>query len=348
MVLRCSLLGHNYGEPEVDREREERGSEVVLTVTEFQACQRCGERNVISENTEVTSIVPGDRAARSPDEPAEPDEHRPSVGESTGQEPPSGGEAPAREREPTAASNAVGSADGQAASSESDSTARAHAAGGETGATAAEDDEELEVPTDENGDPIVDDGEILEDEPTDSSAGDRRHGEWPDSEDVGPPVETSDEPPAWPEDEQADDDVDTDDRTAEVETQPEDDAVILENDSDATSASTSETDKQFDYSVSATGESEASGTGSEAVTGVDATASTGERESAAAESTRPETGIASAQSAPVPGESSPTDGANTEFYCPQCTFVAPGDSGSLRTGDICPECKKGYLGERNA
>src|SRR6056297_2009748 len=56
MSLRCSLLGHSYGEAEIEREREEQGSEVVVTVREFEECERCGEQNVLSENKEVTAI----------------------------------------------------------------------------------------------------------------------------------------------------------------------------------------------------------------------------------------------------------------------------------------------------
>ncbi|AHG00387.1 hypothetical protein HALLA_17880 [Halostagnicola larsenii XH-48] len=347
MVLRCSLLGHNYGEPEVDREREERGSEVVLTVTEFEACQRCGERNVISENTEVTSIGPGGASTRAPD-------GADSSADQAGSAP--GSSSTDRDAGSNPGPTAVGSADGRAEPTAAGPTTSAASSGEETEAAAASDDEELEVPTDENGDPIVDDGEILEDDGTDANAGDRRHGEWPDSEDVGPPVETSDEPTAWPDDEQdsgeADDADGFEDRSAAVEDQPEDDAVILESGSDSSSDSgstTTETGKQFDYSVDSTGGSDTNSEETpEAVTGVNTVRPDSERESAPAESTRPETGIASAQSAPAPGEGSPTDGSSTEFYCPQCSFVAPGDSGSLRTGDICPECKKGYLGERSA
>lgn len=57
MGLRCSLLGHSYGETTVEREREERGSEVVTVVREVESCQRCEETRVVSENKEVTSVV---------------------------------------------------------------------------------------------------------------------------------------------------------------------------------------------------------------------------------------------------------------------------------------------------
>ena len=38
--------------------------------------------------------------------------------------------------------------------------------------------------------------------------------------------------------------------------------------------------------------------------------------------------------------------AETEFYCPECQFTTPTEGSSLRPGDICPECRLGYLTER--
>ena len=43
MGLRC-LLGHEYANREVEREREERGNEVVVTYRTVETCDRCGER----------------------------------------------------------------------------------------------------------------------------------------------------------------------------------------------------------------------------------------------------------------------------------------------------------------
>ncbi|MFC6726322.1 hypothetical protein ACFQE1_18530, partial [Halobium palmae] len=57
MGLRC-LLGHDFGEIEIEREREEEGEEMVVTVREVKTCARCDHRRVVSENKEVTSIRP--------------------------------------------------------------------------------------------------------------------------------------------------------------------------------------------------------------------------------------------------------------------------------------------------
>ncbi|MDL0137610.1 hypothetical protein PNQ20_12210, partial [Halobacterium salinarum] len=57
MGIRCSLLGHDYGESFVERDREERGNEVVVTERELRECQRCGSEHVTSENTEVRPLA---------------------------------------------------------------------------------------------------------------------------------------------------------------------------------------------------------------------------------------------------------------------------------------------------
>ncbi|MFC7166772.1 DUF7093 family protein [Halospeciosus flavus] len=57
MGLKCSLLGHDYGDVEVERSREEQGNEVVETVREVKHCERCGAESVVSENTEVRTAV---------------------------------------------------------------------------------------------------------------------------------------------------------------------------------------------------------------------------------------------------------------------------------------------------
>ncbi|WP_018256746.1 DUF7093 family protein [Halomicrobium katesii] len=56
MSLKCSVLGHAYGETTVERDREEQGSEVVITIREVETCERCGTERVVSENKEVTAI----------------------------------------------------------------------------------------------------------------------------------------------------------------------------------------------------------------------------------------------------------------------------------------------------
>jgi hypothetical protein len=40
-----------------------------------------------------------------------------------------------------------------------------------------------------------------------------------------------------------------------------------------------------------------------------------------------------------------TDG-ETEFFCPNCEHARTAGGSSLRAGDICPECHRGYIAER--
>lgn len=56
MSLKCSILGCKWGETEVERERDENGSEVITTIRETETCTRCGDVRVVSENKEVTTL----------------------------------------------------------------------------------------------------------------------------------------------------------------------------------------------------------------------------------------------------------------------------------------------------
>ena len=56
MSIRCSLTGHEWGDVRVETERDERDGEVAVTEREFRVCERCGDRRVVSENTEVRAF----------------------------------------------------------------------------------------------------------------------------------------------------------------------------------------------------------------------------------------------------------------------------------------------------
>jgi predicted RNA-binding Zn-ribbon protein involved in translation (DUF1610 family) len=47
-----------------------------------------------------------------------------------------------------------------------------------------------------------------------------------------------------------------------------------------------------------------------------------------------------------PEAETPDRDAETEFHCPNCGATRPSSASSLRSGDVCPECRKGYLAER--
>lgn len=291
MAVRCSLLGHDYGDPEVDREREERGSEVVVTVQEFEACSRCGKKNVLSENTEVTSLESeggsDETGAREPagsasDGTGATDEAASETSESASDSEEPGSDQP----DPATPDRAVTTTDSVTV----DVTGTFEEATADEPPTG-------EFPTDEHGEPITDDAEILDDDGDDKRERKRGHGEWPEPEDVGPPVGADGPAPEWPDSDESSDQPAEDEVT--------DDGVVLDAD--------------------------------------DVTAPPAEPDSTVTSAA----GIERAGEAPTPADPQPREDGPTEYFCPGCSFVASGDRGSLRPGDICPECKKGYLAERN-
>lgn len=263
MSLRCSLLGHEYGESEIERDREERGDEVVLSVTELERCIRCGNARIISENTEVTQRSPlrGDDAHEPASEPAsEPD----SRGSFSGANAASSSTAEAR--------SDAGFGGDRSAYSESDADADADAGGAEL------------LETDEG-----------DDRPS------RESGSWPDH-DGGSAAGASRE---WP---------------------------SLEGD-----------DEGFDASVP-DGESTTVEFGGGLTPQADQGAEILEAESTrdegddGVEFVRSEASLAPERPVEIEGE--------TELYCPGCDASDLDDRESLRAGDICPVCRRGYLAER--
>jgi ssDNA-binding Zn-finger/Zn-ribbon topoisomerase 1 len=192
MSLKCSILGHSYGESDIERSREEDGSEVITTIREIETCQRCGEQRVVSENKEVTTL---ETAA---DIVAE------DLGESTAddqREESSEAASPASESTDTAtqeASRAEPSDDAGAtvqsgpsgAAVQDPGTDDAEILDAETGEPTAESDESSSEETAQGGvdsaseetTPTAedDDGVILDEE---SESDDREPGEWPDEGD---------------------------------------------------------------------------------------------------------------------------------------------------------------------
>ncbi|WP_293029795.1 hypothetical protein [Natronococcus sp.] len=351
MVLRCSLLGHDYGDVDVEREREERGSEVVVTVREYEECARCGDKHVVSENTEVRSISTAGAGPR-PDEPepqSTPRSAEPPAAESGGAdaggftaEPGAtdatfidaddAGSEPAPTRRPSSAEAEAGiSGTGETPGSEAaegdvtetdftetGSTSLGTTGSSATGADAA--DTGLELPTDENGDPVTDDGEILEDDGTATT--DREYGEWPGSSDVGPPVErgTDSESDDWP----------------DRESEPlEDDAILLDTGAETIEGGSSDVETEPGPETA----------GSTSADGPPAT-SGGETTVGAEPDAEPGSGIERASEAPTPGSEGGIPGGDgqAKLHCPRCGFTAGSDRSSLRTGDICPDCRMGYLG----
>ena len=167
MSFKCSVFGHRYGDPDVEREREEQGSEVVISITETETCKRCGEARVVSENKEVTTLeTPSDIVGDDvPDGEAESD------GPATGQAP-----------EPTPEAERDTAPAGPAAAGAGDDAEFIDDVEGATVAnTETVDLETTErsgtTPTDSI--PDEDDAVILDDE-SEPDGEDREPGQWPD------------------------------------------------------------------------------------------------------------------------------------------------------------------------
>ena len=197
MSLKCSIFGHKFAEPDVERERDEQGSEVVITIRELETCVRCGETRVVSENKEVTTLetpdvgdttddagTAGETASEAADEPAgEPTEASAGAGGGAGAV-----EGSARSEHVEGATDAeiidAESSAGNAAGTEADAESGGAPAAA-TGAAGSDDagaipDAEGPVEADEGPTPEEDDGVILDaSDVVDEPPGDRQPGEWP-------------------------------------------------------------------------------------------------------------------------------------------------------------------------
>jgi len=371
MGLRC-LLGHDFSEPELRREREEDGNEVVTTVTEVKTCARCGETQVVSENTEVTTMEQlTDEATAAGDEPTGPDAglERETPGVGVGGKGPDGagvgtdagtaaavdldddagsddavilddiGGADGETNAPASGSVDAGSAeadpDGESAPSEPDAEATAEDDGAELiddGPSSAGDEgdngierdegeyaaypeaETSDAPADEER-AETDDGVILDEE--DEAADDRERGAWPD---VDESEESDGEATPWPEHGGGDEGF-----SAEV---GEADAGDVEFGGGLTpeAAGPPADDEDAEYAEApARPAGEADG-----AVGAGGAADEG-------------TGITRGESPDLETSSSEV---TTEYYCPECEMTRAADGNSMRAGDICPECKRGYVDER--
>ncbi|MFB6169875.1 MAG: hypothetical protein ABEJ06_01900 [Haloarculaceae archaeon] len=172
MGLKCSLLGHDFGDPELEREREERGDEVVLISREVETCGRCCESRVVTENKEVTTVQP---AAAVDDE----------------------GDAATdlADVEADTADAGADTADADADTADADADA-ADAPGRATGLESAIEQVEADEEFDPPQSPEEDDAVILDDDDDD-----RAPGEWPDDDAVA-----ADAAAAAPDDEAAETD----------------------------------------------------------------------------------------------------------------------------------------------
>ncbi|MDZ7701202.1 MAG: hypothetical protein U5J98_03580 [Halobacteriales archaeon] len=157
-----------------------------------------------------------------------------------------------------------------------------------------------------------DDGVILEDEP--EPAAPRGHGEWPEADLGEAPEGADEEPEPWPDEESAPDPTTTEPAEPEPPDAGEDPLDV----GPEPSADAAADDDPEQTEIMTDGPDDGP-----------------------AEPAEP---AASSE----PDESPPPrpDNRNTEFVCPDCGESWPTRNASLRPGDICPECRIGYLDER--
>lgn len=296
MGLRCSLFGHDFDEPTVDHDREERGNEVVTTIRETETCRRCGETRIVSETTEVTSLESGGD-----------DEPKPGL---------SGGDG-RRERIDA----------GGVESADADGKAEDEHAARETAAVDRADDGAEILDADAGGDEGDDAAVESGDEGTDTRIADE--GLQPGLG-AGGADRTADAPDG---DAAGSEDGDEDDA----------DAVILDDERDE--PATAETDDEPEDAAPQEPEPAAdSVTPPDAPGGVEEDGSRDGRETEAGTATGAGSTAGSDPDAPRTfGPSTALSVPEGEYRCPECGFTTPVDDSSLREGDICPECHKGYL-----
>lgn len=355
MGIRC-LLGHDFGDAEVEREREEDGNEMVVTIQEVKTCTRCEERRIVSENKEITSIrAPEDV---DPDDAAGTDED--SHSETTDEDLPSEATDEDETEEPT------------------------H--------PAVAGDEEFE-PSD---DPDEDDGVILDSDPAEREPGEWPDAGRPQSDATPMQNEAGDVEDESTASKSADDSDSASGATADddgartaagedstadtgepapAEGESEDvefiggaETASADGDEGSAAETTESEDRETGEWPEHRGEDEgfdAEPGGAEDVTfsgngltpevhgddpGEDAeyidADATGARANRGTAST-PDASSDIAREASAPVERSAANG-DTEFYCPNCELTRSAGGSSMRSGDICPECRKGYLTERGA
>ncbi|MFB6146472.1 MAG: hypothetical protein ABEJ08_02170 [Halobacteriaceae archaeon] len=330
MSLRCSLLGHDFGDPETEREREERGDEAVTTVREVRTCRRCGERRVLSENTEVTHV--GDDTSAD----AGPASHGTESGEAASQSATPVGDADTA----TPADDSAPQSGGGSAPS-----AASGAGGGyQSGGDATTDDTAPE-----------DDAIILGDEA--DQPPDRDAGEWPGADDAddrpasgdddagvssadGPTVSEAAEETTSARAETVDGDPLTGDQAVDQPPGPtvgDPDTGSAGEDAGAAGPDAEPDEAGADVLEGESGDPERDATGRH------------QSEGAGSETPEPDpdaTGPSDIRAADEAGAGADEVDVDAELTCPNCGFSEGALGSSHRRGDICPECRKGYLAER--
>ena len=428
MGLKCQLLGHTYGNPEVERSREEQGEEVVVTVRNLKVCERCGDEQIVNQTKEVTTVrSPTDvglETTESASTPADPVEQPPGNAPGTAADGTDTPDSPVTPVEPDAAGSATPD---PAASPEPETDASSDAGadsagepgvepavdqiddgvvadeavgtpednettapddgpdGTEEGSDVAEPADETSVSADatddgwETGsdgwsdvDADIDDAVILDGEETHQD-----EVQWPEASEAGPEASESD--PTGSEAEWAGETGEFDDESESSDGHSED-AEIIDTEGDATEWPTHDgestgswpdhdgTDEGYAAAPNADVDAEFDGEGLTPEVNGSATAESGGVDGVAVRAsnghTTGESGGAEADTVSTEADAETDEGfvratesesaeadvpdGRVEFYCPNCGYAQAAGVSSMRAGDICPECKRGYIAEREA
>jgi hypothetical protein len=366
MGLRC-LLGHDFASPEVERERREDGNEVVVTVREVKTCQRCGREVVVSENKEVTAVASPSEGESTADTPAgfPVEASDPGTGsDSTPRSDVGVDRVPGPDREPERGPDPEASTPAEAAPDAAEAGVDADAdAGPEPEADDAE---------------IIDDGDgerghgewpaapDVESVPSDGTAtgGAPDAGEAsaaPDAPgaavDAEPESESESEPEGTPDDDA--EFIDAESGSGRVPWPEHDDRRAVDGagapgggdeagDASAAWPSADGDDEGFDAaarSAGGPGVAFGGGLGPDGAEGGSGAAGNGAAEFVGHDRDAPETdGLVRAENVET-GSARPE---RAEFYCPSCGHAERAGGTSMRPGDVCPECHKGYIAQREA
>ncbi len=164
-----------------------------------------------------------------------------------------------------------------------------------------------------------DDGIILPDDApaAEEAADERARGEWPDSEHEHEPETPEEESPKqWPDPKGNDEGFNAEPDNGE----PASDVEFSQNGLMPERRQDSDEDHE---------------------PGISATAGAAETDGSSLES-----GIRRSGPGPSPTGRQQEAGPDAVFVCPECGYESPGVGASLRAGDICPECRNGYMSEQ--
>lgn len=348
MGFRC-LLGHDFGPAEVEREREEDGNEMVVTIRQVKTCERCGAERVMTENKEVTSIRTPEAVGLDDEGDGTADPGGDGAGEADGQaddegfQPPTDAEeddgvilgdderAPGEWPAPDRELRRGGSAE-PADRSAADVPATSDGAGANADATGDEGTPGTGAPDADGADAagveaVDDDAEII-----DGDGGDGGTIPWPDREApaaAAPAGGGSDaaggSDTGWPDHAAEDEGYDAEAATGGGPGVPFDGGL------------TPQANRGGDAADPDADDGDTVGDDGSAPAG-DPAGPDGDGDAGRTGRFAPSDGVAD-----VEHRASTVD---VEFHCSNCGYASAATGSSLRAGDICPDCRTGYLRER--